>query len=55
MNALFADLRMKNEKQIRVVFLSGCASDCSPNDRRLFAVSHWIPMDARIAEPKMKG
>ena len=40
MKARIADPKMKNERRIIAVYLSDSDSDCAPNDRRPFAVSH---------------
>ena len=38
--------------RISTVCLSKHASDCAPKGWQLFTVTHWIPMRARIDDPK---
>ena len=55
MKALFADPRMKNEKQNLSILLSESAGNCTPKCRQPFAVTHRLLIKVRIIEPKMKN
>ena len=48
------DPKANDQKQNLSILLSESAGDCTPKDRQLFAVTHWIPMESRIDGPKMK-